>query len=154
MRAWYPISQPRSGHRLSPPNMTDAHAHKTPVDAWWLQYPTVKSIPERRDPAYLEGLMTSSDKSSGKDFAVIDVRGTDRVVSLSIPPNLNEPLVTLLHSIGRPRQIFISLPSPGFLPSNPIFWRTVQAGFRSHFLLWKFEWSGATNRRMVSHPIL
>jgi hypothetical protein len=51
-------------------------------DPWWLQFPAVKSTPERRDAAYLEGLIRSSGTTHGVDFAVIDVRGTDRTVSI------------------------------------------------------------------------
>ena len=58
-----------------------------PQTDWWVQYPEVKSNPEKRDAGYLEGLMKSADKISGKDFAVIDVRGTDRVVGTGRYPH-------------------------------------------------------------------
>ncbi|KAF8478833.1 hypothetical protein JB92DRAFT_3045571 [Gautieria morchelliformis] len=55
---------------------------KAPPDPWWLQFPAVKSTPERRDVAYLEELIRrSSETTHGVDFAVIDVRGTDRTGS-------------------------------------------------------------------------
>lgn len=61
---------------------------KRAADPWWLQYPAVQARPESRGPEHVERLMKDSSKMAGRDYAVIDVRGTDKEVShqfISLP---------------------------------------------------------------------